>query len=210
MERAPYVPGSLDRRSFAIEGCSFHVARSPTSRDVGFTGLGRDGDYVPDGAPEPIVLARLLAGLPGLAQAWTGYTAASESDLDRAEDVLLGAATRYLTINREVKGDAAIAARLIAAPRLPGLRRSIYLSHGFSLTIDLPVTGDATITHAAWGRPPGTFAETTLASLGASTARLDHDEITRRYALPAHLIEPFVAAAIIEKAAADVRVVDGT
>lgn len=57
MELPPYVPGSSDLRSYMVRGATLHVLRGAGERSVGFSGGGRDGDYVAEGA-------RALLGLP--------------------------------------------------------------------------------------------------------------------------------------------------
>jgi len=145
-----YVPGSQEWRHFeSIEGCLFFVYRNDDSREVGFYGQGRDGDYVPAGAPEPDILARLVADIPGLSPAGQlCYRAESAEVLDRVEQLFLERAGNYVNISRQVWGHLDAARGILAAPREPGWKRTVYLSGpGPSLNLEIAADGSGVVNY---------------------------------------------------------------
>lgn len=204
----PYVQGSTDRRSFAIDGCMFHVYRSANEREVGFSGGGRDGDYVAEDAREPEVLARLLLGIDGLEPLWLGFRARDDETLDRCERALLVAAKRHVSIGREVHGDLDAATRLLALPRVPDRRRSIYVSHGIALTFELPTLGDGTVSAWAWGRDPGDFLASALIAVGVTPVPIRSSPNNPTFALPREHTASLLDAALAHLGPNDVRVTD--
>lgn len=215
-ELAPYLDGSLDTRSFSIDGSTIFLTRSRTSREVGFYGQGRDGDFVPPGFAAAAVFDRVVRGLPGLvALGDTGCAAESEEALARAEAALLAAAGAYGTICRGLAPGAPMdAAALLRAPRLAGRRRSIYLRRGLQVTIEhRPGAGGApeTVGVSVWasGGPVGDLVPSILARLGASTERVRGPANSPEYALPPALAAAFLDAILAALDPRDVRITDG-
>ncbi|MDB4929575.1 MAG: hypothetical protein JWM10_2059, partial [Myxococcaceae bacterium] len=88
-----YVPGSNDLRVYLVRGATLNVLRGAGRRSVGFNGGGRDGDYVPEGAPEPAVLDAMVAGAGGVSRSGpTDYAVASEEALAEIEARMAAAA----------------------------------------------------------------------------------------------------------------------
>jgi hypothetical protein len=173
-----YVPGTTDRRDFSVDGCSFHVERSPDYRGIGFWGQGRDGDYVPASMREPDVLAKLVEGFAGLQPRGLGYRVDSDDVLDRIERMMVERCVGYSTIYREVRNDHEAAAALLALPREPGMKRTVHVSGpGPFVMLNLTPEGD--------GVNPGT------------NERVPAEQIPARY-----------AAALAGGGPHDVRVID--
>jgi len=220
---APYLAGTLDSRSFSIDGCLLFVSRGPMCRErldhreVHFLGEGRDGDFVPPGSPAAAVFERVLCGLPGLVPlGGTGCAAESEEALARAETALLAAAGRYGKISRSsAPGELGAVAALLRAPRLEGRRRSIGLDNGgLRVTVECePGAGGAreTVTVRAWahGRPVGDRVPSALAAVGACPDRVRGAENSPEYALPPALVEPFLDALCAALGPRNVHVTDG-
>ena len=140
MRPAAWLEGTTDRRSYRVEGCSFHVERAPGRFELGFVGEGRHADFVCPDAPEPVVLARLLAGLSGLTAVWTTtWRADSEAALCAAEERLLLAAGRCDGHTREVAGNVKVALLLLDQPPGPRVERTISVTgDALSLLAKLP------------------------------------------------------------------------
>lgn len=173
-----YVPGSIDRRDFSVDGYSFHVERYDHRLEIAFDGQGRDGDYVPASMREPDVLAKLVEGFPKLEKNQLGYSTDSEEVLARLERMMLERSGGYRGIYRQVWGNQDAAAGVLALPREPGMKRNVYLSGpGPSVSIDLSLAGDGVI--------------------------LGTDE-----RVPAAKVPAFLAAALARLGPHDVRVVD--
>ena len=207
----PYLPGTQDTRSFSgVEGHAFHVLRiGPTGGEVAFWGQGRDGDYVPHDDPRPAVLARVLAGIEGLSYAYIGFRTEADSVLERVERRLLALAGGYDSIYRQVWNNLEAARAAVAVSRAPLGKRNIYLSGGsFSISLDVPLEGDAVVASWACGNPAGTFVEETLTALGAPLDRVAGSDVNKHYVVPAGCLAAFLDQALRVMNASDVRVVD--
>jgi hypothetical protein len=171
-----YVAGSIDRRDFAIDGCTFRVERGQDWREVGFYGEGRDGDSVPSTMREPEVLAKLLAGFPNLQQKWLGWSTDSDEVLEQIERMLLERSGGYRGIHRQVSNNQDAAVGVLALPLVPKMTRNIYLSGpGPSVSINVSLSGDGTLLgtdeHIPAAKLPA-FLAATLASLGPNDVRV--------------------------------------
>lgn len=206
----PYVPGTQDTRTFSsIEGHSFHVFRMGPGGEVGFWGQGRDGDYVPPGDPRPEVLARVLAGIAGLSDAYIGFRTDPDDVIEQVERRLLGLARTYASIYRQVWNNLEAARAAVAVSRAPLVKRQIYISGGaFSIDLDVPIDGNAVVASWAWGKPAGTFVEDTLTELGVPLDRIAGSDVNKHYVVPARCLTAFLDKAVRVNNASDVRVVD--
>ena len=162
-----YIPGSNDLRVYIVQSATLNVVRGPGQRSVGFNGGGRDGDYVPDGAPEPAVLRAMTEGVSGLtAQGACDCGVATEDDLATIEARMAEASGGAWAITRSGDGSVEVARRLFDAPMETEMRRAWSLRGAWSLGLELGPEGDAVATPWAWGRDPGDWLETTLAAMG--------------------------------------------
>ena len=206
----PYVTGSTDRRTFMIDGHVFFVYRSRWTRELGFMGIGRDGDYAPDDAPQFGIINRLLAGISSIGILFgTSCTTDSEETLEAVERIFAAAAGGYRSLAREAAGDLRVAVALLALPLAPGMARSIYFCNGFAITVRIAPTGEATVDSWAWGRDPGPFVETTLVELGATPKRVGGSDVGKQFELPSPLLAPFLTRALAHLGPGDVRLNDG-
>ena len=159
MDLPPYIPGSKDRRAYIVRGAG--------ERSVGFNGSGRDGDYVPEGAPEPAVLDAMVAGLGGVTPVGAcDLSVATEATLEAIEARMAEASGGAWAISREGDGTLEVARALLDAPAAADTRRMFSLRRAWSLSVEVPVEGDATATPWAWGKDPGDWLATTLAAMG--------------------------------------------
>ena len=204
----PYIAGSEDTRAYVVEGCSLSVSRGPGRWEVSFHGQGRDGDFVPPGAPEPEVLLRVLQGVKGLESSGpTSLRAPDAATLDEVERRLAAASPWPPTITRIVRGDDQAAARILRAPRPAGTRRHISVRAHFEVVVELPVSGEGTVCIRTWGKVPPDFAETTLRRLGLEPVPVG----TRgepRFVVSAAALPIVLAAARAELGAEHVGVTD--
>ena len=207
----PYVTGSTDRRTFTIDGHDFFVYRSRSTREFGFMGIGRDGDYAPDDAPEFAILDPLAAELPGITRGYgPSYSAASEDALAGAERALVRRTGGYASISREVVqgGPPGVGAALLALPMEPGLVRRYYLCGGHALDVVVPVDGDATANEWQWGEDPGDWLPTVLAELGEPPVRIGGLDVGKQYRVPRALLPALLARALEHFGSTDVRLYD--
>ncbi len=172
MTSRPYVPGSNDRRAFALRGVSLYVVRGAGRRVIGFEGSGPEGDFVPAGAKEPAVLDAMVTGTRFTRFSACEYEVESEADLDIIEARLELESGGPSTIVCTSAGSLDAALALIDVPMSSGMSRSWSVSGSWVLNVSIPVRGDATATPWAWGRDPGDWLVTTLAQLDVGvTAR---------------------------------------
>lgn len=218
----PYVAGSADQRQFAIGGHSLFVGRSWCTLEVGFPGIGRDGDHVPPDAPEPAVLAALLAGIAGIERIEPGgapsFRVDSPEVLAVVERRLVAAAGGYASISRTVsrsatpaptaEGLVAVAAALFAIVPEPGMQRTIYLCEGHALTITVPALAEPSAYEWMWGRAPGTWLPDTLRALGVLPVRIGGSDAGKVFQVPRLHLTTLLDRALVEFGASDVRVRD--
>ena len=206
---APYVPGSRDERCFSVDGHTFHLRRAPTYRELGFVGIGRDGDYAPDDDPRFPVLDRLSAGIPGIARGFgPSYAVETAAAADQVEHALLVAARGYVAIFRSAERDAAIARALFALPIEPARARSIYVSSGDSVTVDFSLTGAATVRSGSNGDPPSDFVVLSLRALGVEVTPPATGVRSPQATFPRAVLEAFLECTLAQFGAGDVRVSD--
>lgn len=206
---APYVPGSHDERNFSVDGHDVHVRRAPSYRQLGFVGIGRDGDYAPDDDPRFPILDRLSAGIPGIARGYgPSYSIETAAAADQVEQALLLAAGGYGPIFRSAEHDAAVARALFALPIEPARARSIYMSSGDSITVDFPLTGPATVRASYQRAPPSDFVELTLRGLGVAVTPPPAWDRNPKFTFPRAVLDAFLEAALAHFGAGDVRVSD--
>jgi hypothetical protein len=167
-----YVPGSRDHRVYRVGGVTLNVVRGAGQRSVGFNGGGRDGDYVPEGAPEPAALNEMVAGVAGVSPSGpTDCAVASEEALAAIEARMAEASGGVWTITRDADGRAEVARALLDAPVMEGMARTCGLRGAWSLSVVTAAgDGDATATPWAWGKDPGDWLATTLAAMGVAEA----------------------------------------
>ena len=164
-----YVPGSRDHRVYVVRGVTLNVVRGAGLRSVGFNGSGRDGDYVPEGAPQPAVLDEAVAGAAGVSPSGpTDYAVASEEALAAIEARMAEASGGAWTITRDADGRADVARALLDAPVTEAMARTWALRGAWSLSVATTADGDATATPWAWGKDPGDWLATTLAAMGVA------------------------------------------
>lgn len=108
----------------------------------------------PDGAPEPAIINEMLAGVGGLTQVSPcDCGLPTEEALALVEGRMSDASGGAITVSRAGDGSMEVARALLDLPA-GAAARSWSLRGAWSLTVDVPLEGDATATPWAWGRDP--------------------------------------------------------
>lgn len=205
----PWLPGTSESRAFTVRGHAFRLSRAGAP-SFGFLGGGRDGDVVADDAPQPAILAEVIAGIAGVRHVYgPDYAADTPAAVDAVERALLAAAGRYDYVHRGSPSSRAVAEQLLALPRPPGTRREVSLRGARVLEVRLAEGAVDAVAHLwAWGRDPGDWLEATLRALGVEPERLGGSDVGRELRVPGDALAPLLARALDHLGWGDVRLVD--